>query len=430
VNLQTREGHAVQNFQTWGSLLKKNAARYWENVVIDMKIEFKQMIILLAFSAIFFSNIVLVFAEPCPFDEDFLSVLKKSLIDFYQNPSTAKLGLGEIKNLLSFYLGNQTIVTENCSNINPILNKAVNEIPDDILPKTVGNFSCESCADGTVCNETNQFNQTCGCKDINEDQKYEICRLKPLYRDVWTQCDSCTDGTICNQTNQQNQTCTCVDVNKDSNYEICRLKPVYKPHEWEHCDSCADSTICNATNQLNQTCNCKDVNKDSQYEFCKLNPAWGRPIERPPCSICTDGTLCNQTNQQNQTCTCANVGKNNEFGFCILKPLIPVHPIPKSHPKCDSCYDGTACNSTDQFNQTCKCIDMDNDTQYEFCQLTQVPGKPRLPGLPNCSICTDGTLCNQTNKQNQTCTCADTNKDGKNKACMLRPFLPVKFKNR
>ena len=173
-----------------------------------------------------------VYEKTCPYDDDFKHALRKALIDYLKDPSTSELTLDELKEMLSFYLSKASIMDADCSqkNMNPLADKAENQIPDsilDIFKSRKIDKKCIGCSDGTVCKEKNAKDQTCRCRDINNDGEYEFCHLNPLRpKSAQSTCDSCPDGTVCGEMNQQGQTCECKDINNDGGYEHCYLRPL------------------------------------------------------------------------------------------------------------------------------------------------------------------------------------------------------------
>lgn len=115
----------------------------------------------------------------CPFQSDYLFVLRKAIIDYLRNPSNSKLSLSEIRTLLRFYL-TEDLTTADCSSIKFILLKADSQIPDSILPKPWRGIRCIYCADHTACGNTNDCGQKCTCIDLDNDNINEYCILRPV----------------------------------------------------------------------------------------------------------------------------------------------------------------------------------------------------------------------------------------------------------
>ena len=167
-------------------------------------------------------------AETCPYDTDYKYALKKALVDYLKDPSESKMQLGEVKQILNFYLVTGSLVDSDCPpQINALVDKADSQISDENL-KTLGSRGidkCNVCPDGALCGEQNAKGQTCTCKDIDNDGRSEYCFLKPVKAPKPT-CDVCPDGTVCKEKNQKDQTCTCKDTNSDGIMEYCFLKPL------------------------------------------------------------------------------------------------------------------------------------------------------------------------------------------------------------
>ncbi|MFH1182419.1 MAG: hypothetical protein V1702_05655 [Candidatus Woesearchaeota archaeon] len=119
---------------------------------------------MLLFAAIF----ILLFSTVAYADnfavEDVKDVLKSNLYAFFKNPANAKLSLGELKSLLSFYLTiNENQVTVNAAtSITNIITKGEN-LP---LPK---------CSDGTEYGECSSSKKYCVAGSLIERCKYCGC---------------------------------------------------------------------------------------------------------------------------------------------------------------------------------------------------------------------------------------------------------------
>ena len=71
-------------------------------------------------------------AETCPYDNDYKYALKKALVDYLKNPSESKMQLGEVKQILNFYLVTGSLVDSDCPpQINALVDKADNQISDE-----------------------------------------------------------------------------------------------------------------------------------------------------------------------------------------------------------------------------------------------------------------------------------------------------------
>ena len=214
----------------------------------------------------------------CPYDDDYKYVLKKALIDYLKDPKNSKLSLGEVKDMIKFYLINPSITDADCSqgNIYALVQRVDSQVPDSIVEvlKTRNLDKCYACPDGSVCGEQNAKGQTCTCKDVDNDGKSEFCYLKPIIPPIPT-CEICPDGTLCGEENYKKQTCTCKDTNKDGKMEYCFLKPPMPPPTtttipWPApCNKCSDGTACGLTSRSGWKCNCKDTNQDGVTDECK-----------------------------------------------------------------------------------------------------------------------------------------------------------------
>jgi hypothetical protein len=166
-------------------------------------------------------------AETCPYDEDYKYSLKKTLVDYLKTPSSSAMPLGDVKQMLNFYLSKPSVTDIDCPpEISSLVNKADTLIPDSILDSLGGRGmgKCTTCSDGSICGQKNQKDQTCTCKDVDGDGKNEYCYLHPFMPAKKT-CDACADGTLCGQTNQAGQNCICKDWNFDGSFEFCFLRP-------------------------------------------------------------------------------------------------------------------------------------------------------------------------------------------------------------
>jgi hypothetical protein len=236
----------------------------------------------------------------CPYDDDYKYALQKALVDYLKDPQTSKFSLGEVKDMLGFYLKEDSITNADCTpQIKTLVEKA-DKLQDSVMSLAGGRElnKCDLCPDGTLCAEKNDKEQTCECKDANGDSRNEYCTLKPIIAPK-AYCDVCPDGTLCEEQNDIDQTCYCKDANADGKNEHCYLRPL---KAWpEPCDKCEDGTQCNQTNDLGETCSCRDINGDGVTERCRLY------VNDPPrigsCTKCLDGTACGQLKNKNLICS-------------------------------------------------------------------------------------------------------------------------------
>jgi hypothetical protein len=187
----------------------------------------KKILTLLISLAVLCCFIHTAFAETCPYDEDYKYSLKKSLASYLKAPSSSAMALGDVKQMLNFYLSKPSITDVDCPpQISALVNNADINIPDDILDSLggMGMEECTVCSDGTACGQKNQKEQTCTCNDVEGDGKNEYCYLDPIIPSKTT-CDACPDGTACGQKNAKNQNCVCKDWDFDGSTEFCFLRP-------------------------------------------------------------------------------------------------------------------------------------------------------------------------------------------------------------
>jgi len=336
----------------------------------------------------------------CPYDDDYKYVLKKALIDYLKDPKNSKLSLGEVKEMLNFYLINPSIIDADCSqgNINALVAKVESQVPDSVVEvlKTRNLDKCYACPDGAVCGEQNAKGQTCTCKDIDNDGKSEFCYLKPIIPPIPT-CEVCPDGTLCGEENYKKQTCTCKDTNQDGKYEYCYLKPLTPPvpvnclkHGYRDCSSttCCAGLECKVQLMpavLYKICcsalECADDNvcipngEDGGGATC-MNGQWvsstcDYPSEKQ--YVCPDGTKV-------AWCHC----KDNNKWECINSPeskcgTTTTTTIPL--PSCEKCDDGTPCGQKDATYVDCVCLDRDGNGKYDKCHKL------------DCMHCPDGKPC-------------------------------------
>jgi hypothetical protein len=346
------------------------------------------------------------FAEDdCPYDDDYKYALQKALVDYLKDPQASKFSLGEVKDLLGFYLKEESITNANCTpEIKALVEKA-DGLQDSLMSRAGGGETdkCAVCADGTLCAEKNDKEQTCACKDPNGDSRNEYCTLRPIIAPK-AYCDVCPDGTLCDGQNDMGQTCYCKDSNADGKNENCYLRPL---KAWpEPCDKCEDGTVCNQTNDLGETCSCRDINGDGVTERCMMyrdDPPHGS------CAKCQDGTACGQLKNKNLVCSCTDTNKDGKFDMCKLK---------KPDTECTQCNDATACRKSNAYNQICQCTDNDRDQKTEVCTLM-----PSNTILYRCSACIDGTPCWKTSGPN-VCACKpepSAKPNSKYYSCQLTP---------
>jgi len=172
---------------------------------------------------------------------------------------------------------------------------------------------------------------------------------------------------------------------------------------------------------MDADCSQKSMNSlvekaDKQIPDSILKILRARKLEK--CTVCSDGTVCGEKNVKDQTCMCIDIDQDGEYEFCRLRPIRPK----PTWPTCDSCPDGTVCGEKNQQDLECRCRDINKDGKYEFCYLTKP--KPPRPPFPTCDSCPDGTVCGEKNNKGQTCRCIDRNKDGNYDYCYLKPARP------
>jgi hypothetical protein len=365
-------------------------------------------------SALFCFVGVALAEDDCPYDDDYKYALKKALVDYLKDPQTSRFSLGEVKDMLGFYLKEDSITNSKCTpEIKALVEKA-DKVDDSLMSLAgFGGMSrCDVCPDGTLCAEKNDKEQTCTCKDTNADNRNEYCTLKPMVA-LKAYCDVCPDGSLCDTQNDMGQTCYCKDANLDDQNEQCYLQPLVT---WpEPCDKCDEGTQCNQTNTLGETCSCRDVNDDGVNERCMLYV--NDPITlslassiRGSCTKCPDGTACGQVSSKNLICSCTDTNKNGKFELCKLE---------RQHIECTQCSDATSCGRANAYNQICRCTDNDRDNRTEICALM-----PSNTILYKCSSCIDGTACGKTAGPN-VCACQPepcAKQTSKYYSCQLKPY--------
>jgi len=151
---------------------------------------------------------------------------------------------------------------------------------------------------------------------------------------------------------------------------------------------------------MDADCSQKSMNSlvekaDKQIPDSILKILRARKLEK--CTVCSDGTVCGEKNVKDQTCMCIDIDQDGEYEFCRLRPIRPK----PTWPTCDSCPDGTVCGEKNQQDLECRCRDINKDGKYEFCYLTKP--KPPRPPFPTCDSCPDGTVCGEKNNKGQTC---------------------------
>ena len=168
-----------------------------------------------------------VSAGSCPYDDDYKYGLQKALVGYLKAPSSSTMSLGEVQQMLNFYLINPSVTDVDCPpQISAAVSKADSQIPDSVMDFLGNrwNSECTTCSDGSLCEQTNQVGQNCKCIDIDDNGKNEFCYLEPFMVFNAT-CEACPDGTACGQTNQKGQICKCKDWNYDGKTEYCALRP-------------------------------------------------------------------------------------------------------------------------------------------------------------------------------------------------------------
>ena len=357
-------------------------------------------------SALFCFVGVALAEDDCPYDDDYKYALQKALVDYLKDPQASKFSLGEVKDMLGFYLKEDSITNANCTQEIKALVEKADKVEDGLMFKMGGRDAnkCDVCPDGTLCAEKNDKEQTCTCKDANGDNRNEYCTLEPIIAPK-SYCDVCADGTLCDEQNDKEQTCYCKDANQDGKNENCYLRPL---KAWPGpCDKCEDGTVCNETNDLGETCSCRDINNDRVTERCMMYQ--NDPLRcSSSCAKCSDGTACGQT-KNGQICTCSDENKDGKYETCQLKKPVVA---------CNQCNDATPCGKTNAYNQICRCIDNDRDNKTEECTLM-----PSNTILYRCNACIDGTPCWKTTGPN-VCACKpepSAKPDSKYYSCQLTP---------
>jgi hypothetical protein len=348
--------------------------------------------------------------DDCPYDDDYKYTLKKALLNYLKEPAASEFSIGEVKQMLNFYLKESSITNSECTEEIKALVEKADKVEDSVLFGAAGQElnRCNVCQDGTLCAEKNDKEQTCYCKDINEDNLNEYCTLKPIIA-AKEYCEVCPDGTLCDGQNDKEQTCYCKDADVDGRNEHCYLRPL---KAWsDPCDKCEDDTACNQTNDAGETCSCRDINSDGVTERCMLyadNPvmisAAGRA--KSPCTKCPDNTACGKAKNKNLMCSCTDANNDGKYETCKLDKI-----------ECTQCSDATACGKANAYNQVCRCTDTDMDNRSEICVLM-----PSNTKIYKCSACIDGTACGQTSGSNL-CLCnPEPHKSTKYYSCQLTPY--------
>ena len=104
-------------------------------------------------SALFCFVGVALAEDDCPYDDDYKYALQKALVDYLKDPQASKFSLGEVKDMLGFYLKEDSITNANCTQEIKALVEKADKVEDGLMFKMGGRDAnkCDVCPDGTLC---------------------------------------------------------------------------------------------------------------------------------------------------------------------------------------------------------------------------------------------------------------------------------------